>query len=62
MEAGIDVVIPDGDGVEIVNNIIYNELCLGIVSENSRQKYLDIIAENEEEYIMVCDLNNFGIV
>lgn len=33
IEAGIDVVIPNQDGVEIVNSIIYNELCLGIISE-----------------------------
>ena len=47
LEAGIDVVIPDDEGVEIVNNIIYNELCLGIVSEDSKQKYLDIINDLE---------------
>ena len=33
IEAGIEVVIPDQAGVETVNDIIYNELCLGIISE-----------------------------
>ena len=41
--AGIDVLIPDAEGVETVNHIIYNELCLGIISPESRQKYLSII-------------------
>ena len=48
IKAGIDVVIPDGEGVEVVNNIIYNELCLGIISEDSKKKYLAIIDELEK--------------
>ncbi|MDO4329854.1 MAG: aspartate/glutamate racemase family protein [Lachnospiraceae bacterium] len=44
-EAGISVLIPDDDSVEIVNNVIYNELCLGIISPQSKQKYLGIIEE-----------------
>lgn len=43
LEGGIEVVIPDVNGVEVVNDIIYKELCLGVVSEISKQKYLDII-------------------
>ena len=43
IEAGIEVVIPDAKGVEIVNDIIYKELCLGVVSETSKKKYLEII-------------------
>jgi len=41
--AGIDVVIPDDEGVEAVNDVIYNELCLGILSEKSKKKFLSII-------------------
>ena len=43
IEAGIEVVIPDAEGVEIVNDIIYKELCLGVISETSKKKYLEII-------------------
>lgn len=43
IEAGIEVVIPDAAGVEVVNDIIYKELCLGIILEESREKYLEII-------------------
>ena len=49
IDAGIEVVIPDEAGVEIVNNIIYNELCLGIISKESKKKYIDIIAELEKK-------------
>ena len=48
MDAGIDVVIPNEAEIEVVNHIIFNELCLGIISEDSKQKYLTIIAELEE--------------
>ena len=43
VEAGIDVVIPDDEDVEVVNGIIYNELCLGKIHDESRAKYVDII-------------------
>ena len=42
-EAGIDVVIPDEAGVELVNRVIYEELCLGIVKEESRQQFARVI-------------------
>ena len=46
--AGIEVVIPNPDEIEIVNNIIYKELCLGIISEESKKKYLEIIDDLKE--------------
>lgn len=45
---GIEVVIPDDNGIEVVNSVIYDELCLGIVSEKSKEKYLNIISELSE--------------
>lgn len=44
-DAGIDVLIPNQKGISIVNDIIYDELCLGIISEESKRKYLAIIGE-----------------
>lgn len=38
-----DVLIPDEKDIEIVNSVIYNELCLGVISENSKVEYLRII-------------------
>ena len=49
-EAGLDVVIPDQAGVEEVNRIIYDELCLGQIKESSKQTYLS----------MIDDLKNAG--
>lgn len=44
-EAGISVLIPDEESIEVVNSVIFDELCRGIVSEQSKRKYLDIIDE-----------------
>ena len=43
IDAGIEVLIPDATDVEIVNDIIYQELCLGVISPESKAKYLTII-------------------
>lgn len=39
----IEVVIPEEDDRKIVHDIIYQELCLGKIKEESRQEYLRII-------------------
>ena len=44
-EVGIDVLIPDEEGIAVVNDVIYKELCLGIVAEESKKKYLSIIED-----------------
>lgn len=49
LKEGIDVVIPDSTGIETVNDIIYKELCLGIISEESKKKYLEIIGRLAEQ-------------
>lgn len=41
--AGISVLIPNEPEIEAVNHIIYDELCSGIISEASKQQYLQII-------------------
>lgn len=40
---GIEVLIPDEADIETVNAVIYNELCLGVISETSKAAYLQII-------------------
>lgn len=40
----IDVIVPDHDQQNSVHNVIYKELCLGKIVEQSRVDYLDIIA------------------
>jgi aspartate racemase len=43
--AGIAVLVPDADARAEVHRVIYEELCLGVVAERSRQAYRDVIAE-----------------
>lgn len=43
-EAGIAVSIPSADERAEVNRVIYEELCLGIISESSRDYYLRVVA------------------
>ena len=39
----IDVIIPGEEDRRFINDTIYNELCLGIVSDASRERFLKII-------------------
>ena len=41
----IDVLIPNEDQREIVHDVIYRELCAGVISNKSREYYLEIIAD-----------------
>ena len=49
IEKGIEVLIPNDSDVEIVNNIIYEELCLGIISKKSKLEYIRIIDQLKED-------------
>lgn len=40
---GLNVIVPNEADRKIVHDIIYQELCLGIMNENSKQSYLEII-------------------
>lgn len=55
---GIDVLIPDATEREIVHKIIFSELCLGKILNNSRKEYLSIIealhAKGAEAVILGC--------
>ncbi|MGB0387868.1 MAG: aspartate/glutamate racemase family protein [Ardenticatenaceae bacterium] len=46
---GLNVIVPTAPDREIVHRIIYDELCLGIVKEESRQEYLRIMQQMHEE-------------
>ena len=49
IEAGIQVIIPNDDDVETVNAVIYNELCIGDIRQESKEKYLTIIRKLADE-------------
>jgi aspartate racemase len=40
---GLNVLVPNDDDREIVHRVIYDELCLGIITEASRCQYLEIM-------------------
>lgn len=48
IERGIGIIVPDGKDINTVNNIIYNELCCGLISQTSKEKYLEIISKLQE--------------
>ena len=54
----IEVIIPEDADRQIIHDIIYNELCLGIIKDDSRQKYINIInklcANGAEGIILGC--------
>lgn len=45
----IEVIIPEETDVEIVNRIIYEELCLGEIRETSKTEYIRIINQLKNE-------------
>lgn len=40
---GIDVVVPEDEDRTLVHDVIYDELCQGIVSDTSKRGYLDVV-------------------
>ena len=54
----IDVLIPDAQGRETVHRVIYDELCKGIISPESKTEYLTIIddltQQGAEAIILGC--------
>lgn len=41
---GIDAMVPDADGRDLVHRVIYEELCRGEIRPGSKAAYLDVIA------------------
>lgn len=41
---GIEVIVPNSADIEVVNSVIYEELCMGIISDQSKSRYLNIIS------------------
>lgn len=42
---GLDVMVPEQTDRQAVHDIIYQELCHGVIQEKSRQRYLEIIGD-----------------
>lgn len=48
-QSEIEVLVPDAAGRKVVHDIIYQELCLGVIRDESRAQYRKIIAELVEQ-------------
>jgi len=46
---GLEVIIPDEQDREVIHNVIYDELCLGKISQDSKEEFKKIIAKLEKE-------------
>ncbi len=57
-DQGIDVIVPESDERKMIHDVIFKELCCGIIKEDSKQKYIDIanqlIANGAEGIILGC--------
>ncbi len=55
---GLDVLVPDAAGRSTVHKVIYDELCLGIVREESRASFQavidDLVAAGAEGIVLGC--------
>lgn len=55
---GLDVITPSGPEREIIHRVIYDELCLGIVRQESRNEYVrimdDLVQAGAEGIILGC--------
>ena len=40
---GVDVLVPEGDDLTLVHDVIYDELVLGVVRDESRAAYVDVV-------------------
>lgn len=51
IESWLEVIIPDENDRDIIHKIIYNELCLWKIKEDSKKEYLRIIKKIKEKWI-----------
>lgn len=49
IDRGIEVMIPEASDIEQINQIIFNELCKGVIKEHSKQYFQQIITKLYEQ-------------
>ena len=49
VETGLEVLIPDEEGVAMINDVIFNELCLGELKETSKAAFVKEIEKLAEQ-------------
>lgn len=58
----IETIIPNNEEMEIVNSIIFDELCQGKVLEDSKKKYLQIIESYKEAEAVILGCTEIGML
>ncbi|WP_047044524.1 aspartate/glutamate racemase family protein [Vibrio mexicanus] len=48
-EFGLEVIVPNGVQRKLAHDVIYNELCLGKINQRSKQDYVEIINDLQEQ-------------
>ena len=49
IDRGFKVFIPDEEEIEIVNHVIFDELCLGVINKDSQKKFSEIIGKLKDK-------------
>ncbi|MBO4360088.1 MAG: aspartate/glutamate racemase family protein [Eubacteriaceae bacterium] len=49
IDRGFNVIIPDGEDIDVVNTIIFDELCVGVIKDESRKRYSGIIGKLKDK-------------
>ena len=64
IEKGINVIIPDKNDIEIINEVIYDELCLGTINSDSKKKFLEIVDKlrNKEAEGIILGCTEIGLL
>lgn len=57
-ERGLEVLVPENEDMEMINGVIFNELCVGTILPELREKFLTVIgklkAQGAEGVILGC--------
>ncbi len=61
-EAGIEVVVPNSEDMELVHKVIYDELCLGSVKDSSKDAFLKIIKSFEDIDGVILGCTEIGML
>jgi aspartate racemase len=55
---GLEVLVPGAEDRRIVHDVIYRELCLGVVHDDSREQYRrimrDLVAQGAQSILFGC--------
>ena len=62
IDNGIEVIIPDVDDMQIVHKVIYGELCLGVVKDDSKSAFIKIIQKAKEAQGVILGCTEIGML